>query len=62
MDECIDNEIIADIQRCARLRNTNILSFEEYIESGGKYSEKMTDCEELGFANLCTLAGVKVKI
>ena len=59
---CSDPDKIADIQRVARMLNSNQLSLQEYMENGGKYSrEIIDDCETGGFANLCELAGVKIK-
>ena len=59
---CSDHDKIADIQRVARMLNSNQLSLQEYLENGGKYSrEIVNDCETGGFANLCELAGVKIK-
>ena len=59
---CSDHDKIADIQRVARMLNSSQLSLQEYLENGGKYSrEIIDDCETGGFANLCELAGVKIK-
>ena len=59
---CSDHDKIADIQRVARMLNSNQLSLQEYMENGGKYSrEIIDDCETGGFANLCELAGVRIK-
>ena len=60
---CSDPDKIADIQRVARMLNINQLSLQEYMENGGKYSrEIIDDCETGGFANLCELAGVRIKL
>lgn len=57
-----DNSMIADIQRVARLNNTNQLSLKEYIDNGGKYSANIIDdYDSGGFANKCSIAGIKVK-
>jgi len=57
-----DDEMIADIQRVASLINTNQLSLKEYLDNGGKYSVNIIDdCDSGGFANKCSLAGIKVK-
>lgn len=57
-----DDEMIADIQRVARLMNTNQLSLQEYIDNGGKYGVNIIDdYDSGGFANKCCIAGIKVK-
>ena len=57
-----DDEKIADIQKVARLLNTNVLSLEEYLENGGKFPREIIDnCDEGSFGNFCTLAGIKTK-
>ena len=57
-----DDSMIADIQRVARLNNTNQLSLKEYIDNGGKYSANIIDdYDSGGFANKCSIAGIKVK-
>lgn len=57
-----DDEMIIDIQRVASLLNTNQLSLNEYIDNGGKYSaDIIDDLESGGFANKCSIAGIKVK-
>ena len=59
---CSDHDKIADIQRVARMLNSNQLSLQEYLENGGKYSREIVDdCETGGFSNLSELAGVKIK-
>jgi len=57
-----DDEMISDIQRVARLLNTNQLSLNEYIDNGGKYSvDIIDDLDSGGFANKCSIAGIKVE-
>lgn len=58
-----DDMMIADIQRVARLLNTNSISLNEYLLNGGKYSEELIDDEDCGgFSNKCAIGGLKVKI
>lgn len=62
MDIVTDDEMIIDIQRIASLLNTNQLSLREYIDNGGKYSADIIDDLACGgFANKCSIAGIKVK-
>ena len=57
-----DEEMIIDIQRVACLLNTNQLSLDEYIDNGGKYNADIIDDLDCGgFANKCSIAGIKVK-
>ncbi|MCB6992170.1 hypothetical protein LI177_01470 [bacterium 210820-DFI.6.37] len=63
MRETTDDMMLADIQRVARQLNTSMISLNEYLKNGGKYSAKIIDDEECGgFANKCELCGLKVKI
>lgn len=63
MERITDDMMIADIQRVARLLNTNTISLDEYLKNGGKYSAEIIDDEECGgFANKCELGGLKAKI
>lgn len=63
MIEVSDKEKIIDIQRVARLLNSNQLSLEEYLNNDGIFSRELIDDVESGcFSNLCELAGIKVKM
>ena len=61
MEKVSDMEMIQDIQRIAHELNTNSLSLSEYLNHGGKYSaELIDDYDTGGFANKCSIAGIKV--
>ena len=52
-------EIIDDISRVAHSLNKNAMSFDEYIEDGGKYGCDVFGAEDGSFAAFCELAGIK---
>lgn len=56
-----DDRVISDIRRVAASLNTSSLSREEYRQNGGIYTEDVLDDDFGGFANLCELAGIKVR-
>lgn len=60
---CLSDCIIIDIQKIARILNTNQLSYLEYIENGGQFDfHKYEIEEEIGsFANAVELAGLKIR-
>jgi len=63
MERITDDMMIADIQRVAHLLNTNTISLDEYLKNGGKFSAEIIDDKECGgFANKCSIGGLKVKI
>ncbi len=63
MEKITDNMMISDIQKVARTLNTNTISLQEYLQNGGKYSADIIDDESCGgFANKCSIGGLKVKI